>query len=503
MAITGLIPVQSLSLDLHNFRTVTQPNEDEAVKALISINPDWFWGLMDSLLDDGYLPTESIIAINDSSGTITTVKEGNRRVASLKVILGYIDSRQMGLPTVIADRIATLSPDWINANSDVPCTVYDHNDSELVNKIINRTHGKNEKAGRYSWPSVAKARYNRDINGANEYGLTLLEKYLDVGRNVNAQQRERWAGDYTISVLDAAIARVATRLGASNVSDLVSNYPNINYRDALENMLSSIGQKQLSFDDIRNTSVDFAHQYGIPSLPASPAQTNTTNTAATSPSTQGNSISAGQVASNTVSTVSQSPSSSGTNSGNVASGSPSAVGPSTSGGTPSTATPSSTTRRTTASASNTPKSVLQKMRLFRPRGNNREKIVDLKNEILRLNIEKSPIAFCFLLRSLFEISAKVYCTEHNIPTTTGNGNRSFDRKLADLLTDATNQLTQHGANQTMNRQLTGALQQLTNHQSILSVTSMNQLVHNPSFSVIPSDVCVLFHNIYPLLENMN
>jgi hypothetical protein len=32
--------------------------------------------------------------------------------------------------------------------------------------------------------------------GIVEYGLDILEKYLLQGKNVNAQQKERWSGDF-------------------------------------------------------------------------------------------------------------------------------------------------------------------------------------------------------------------------------------------------------------------------------------------------------------------
>lgn len=51
--------------------------------------------------------------------------------------------------------------------------------------------------------------------------------------------------------------------------------------------------------------------------------------------------------------------------------------------------------------------------------------------------------------------------------------------------------------------LHGAMAELARPEGFLSVTSMNQLVHNARFTVTPTDVCVLFGNIFPLLECMN
>ena len=53
---------------------------------MVSMSPDSFWALTESLLADGYHPTENIIVTKKSSKDLT-VKEGNRRIAALKIIL--------------------------------------------------------------------------------------------------------------------------------------------------------------------------------------------------------------------------------------------------------------------------------------------------------------------------------------------------------------------------------------------------------------------------------
>ncbi len=55
--------IKNLNLDLKNYRTVPQSNEGSAISALVSINPDWFWALTESLLTDGYHPTENILVL--------------------------------------------------------------------------------------------------------------------------------------------------------------------------------------------------------------------------------------------------------------------------------------------------------------------------------------------------------------------------------------------------------------------------------------------------------
>lgn len=54
-------PVKDLIIDVANYRTVTQRNEHQAIQAMIATKPDRFWALPESLIDDGYLPTENMM----------------------------------------------------------------------------------------------------------------------------------------------------------------------------------------------------------------------------------------------------------------------------------------------------------------------------------------------------------------------------------------------------------------------------------------------------------
>jgi hypothetical protein len=148
--------------------------------------------------------------------------------------------------------------------------------------------------------------------------------------------------------------------------------------------------------------------------------------------------------------------------------------------------------------------VTKLLKSFTPRGKHRDKVVTLKEEAELLNISKTPIAFCFLLRSMFEISAKAYCKDH--ASSGGPSARKAngqEKSLAELLRDITKHLTVNNTDKEMTKALHGAIAELASKDSFLSVTSMNQLVHNPKFSVTPSHVATLFGNVFPLLEAMN
>jgi hypothetical protein len=485
MSSTTQLDIRKLSLDLKNFRTVPQKSEIDAIKAMISISPDRFFAVLESIIEEGYTPTENIIVLNDSGKNI--VKEGNRRIACLKLIQDQYKVNEFGIPTSLLTKINALDVKWKKENSNVPCIVFEKSEEDKADRVVSLTHGKGEKANREKWSSVATARHNRDAKGTSEPALDLLEKYLSVGNNLTNQQKERWAGDYPVTVLYEAIRVIHSRLSYKTPAEFVTAYPKISNLSGIEDLLRDVGLEQLQFKTIRDPLKDFAVDYGISPIvivptPTDPVPTPTTPVVNPTPGFP----------------TSPTPSSTPTI---VPSPSPSPTPtPTPTPATTPVTTP--TTPTTPAYAINDPRRVAAILKKFNPKGN-RDKIVTLRDEIKCLDIKKNPIAFCFILRSMFEISAKGYCDDNAIPTTKTTKNGIQDKTLLELLKEVTNHLTNNNANKAVVKILHGALTELAKPTGLLSVTSMNNLVHNPSFSISASDICTLFGNVYPLLEYMN
>ena len=445
------LTIDLLHLDLNNFRTIHQKNEVHAINSMISISPDKFWALLDSLIDDGYLPTENIILLQANGHKI--VKEGNRRIAALKMIYGYV--KNIDIPESSNKKIQEISEDWKRANKNIPCTIYDSSESETVDKIVSLIHAKGEKAGRDHWTAVARARYDRDQKGLSEPGLDLLEKYLKNGKNLSENQIERWSGDYPLTVLDEAIQKLFNPLGLKSSGEISKIYPQKN-KTLIEKILFDIGIQRLGFKEIRDKNEFFGNKYGMKVSGSSP----TSSAAQTKPTSAANKT----------------------------------------GDKPSKSTPPNPI----VPASNDPKSVSRKLKSFQPRGKGREKLVTLLNELKKLRIKDHPHSFCFLLRSMFEISAKLYCIDFkSLGGPSATKKDGSEKALADLLREITNYMTKNKSDKEKTKVLHGAITEIAKKDGVLSVTSMNQLVHNPSFSISPSDICILFVNIFPLLEEMN
>jgi hypothetical protein len=469
-----MFPVKDLKLDMRNYRTVAQPSEAAAVQTMISINPDWFWALTESLLDDGYHPTENILVLRQ--GTDHVVREGNRRVGALKLIMGTLGKLHADLPPHIKAKIEGLSKEWKASNKEVPCAIYEESEAAVVARIVNLTHGKGEQAGRDWWNAVASARHNREENGASESALDLLEKYLANSdeKDLPEQRRERWSGVYPLTVLEDAIKRLAPRFGAADAKAFVKLYPKeIKKKKELDALIRDIGLETVGFKTVRNDQEDFAARYGLPTL-APPAAIG------------GQQGGAGQGAGGQ---------------GQTQSGGGQGSGTGTTGGT-GQPTPSGR-GKTKAVSTNDPRSVIRALKKFSPVGNGRAKLVTILDEARTLNIEKQPHCFCFALRSMFDLSAKAYCDDHKKMGLTTVDKNGRDRPLVDVLRDIVSHMTNGGKDKAKARELHGPITELAKPHSPLSVTSMNQVIHHRSFVVDAAHISTYFSNVFPLLEEMN
>ncbi len=457
---TKPVALAELSLDLINYRTVKQTGEPAAISAMVSTSADRFWALVKSLLDDGYLPTENVVVLN--SGGKLTVREGNRRVAALKLIHKLVKVKGLDFPDDIAVAMENVTEEWKSANKAVPCAVYPSSQAKTVDRIVSLAHGKGQQASRENWSAIARARHARDEEGGSQPGLDLLEKYLKETTSISRDQATRWGGDYKITVLDEAVKKMAPRLGLKSAAALAKAYPDVKHRKAVDTIINKIGHQTIGFKEVRSS--DFGKDAGLPGADDQSAGTKSEKPGAESEGAGG---------------------AKGESSHNGSGGAKEAG-----------------KGKEEATSINDPKTVRALLEKFKPVGPNRQKVKTLLEEATNIKLEKTPFAFCFLLRSMFEVSAKAYCTDHAADglSVTKNGQ---DKALVNVLREITSHLTKKGKDKPMEKRLHGAMTELAKPDGLLSVTSMNQLIHSSHFSVLPRDIAGVFGNVFPLLQEMN
>lgn len=270
----------------------------------------------------------------------------------------------------------------------------------------------------------------------------------------------------------------------ASVVILVNAYPKTEYRLALEDMLLDIGNERIGYKQIREKDADFALEYNIPQRKEEKKEENVippngNNSTGTEKNPQSGSCASNQ-----------------SNDDNPKGNNNPLPRPEDEGEKAPEKPTSPKPEKPRSTQLGTPRYVKTKLRKFNPRGN-REKVVALKIEMNELNIERTPMAFCFLLRSAFEISAKEYCKDNEIKTEIIKNGKTQNKSLAELLKEIVNHMTDRGKNKGLEKELHGALTEITKSEGILSVTSMNQLVHGTTFSIPTGDICIIFGNIFP------
>jgi Ca2+-binding EF-hand superfamily protein len=453
------ISIEDLNLDLSNYRAIPQTTEKDAVDTILSISPDNFWALFESIIEKGYSGTENIIVLDNEKNKI--VMEGNRRIAVLKLIYGLVPD--FPLEKFYVDQIASLSKEWKTKNSKIPCAVYSAKEIGTVRNLISLIHAKGEKARREEWKSIAKARFGRDIKNQKEYGLDLFDKYLATASDISDSLKKKWSGTFEITILDEALQQIVKKLNLKSVKELVDSYPQ-SHKELFNNLIFSIGNGIIGYKEIRDQSFLTNDQFSE----FLDDQSDLLNTR--------DPIERKEIKDPLISNPKDDKSK------------------------------ISKKLKPKTHALEDQKSVKKILRSFIPRGTANQKVVSLLNEMKLLNIESQPLSFCFLTRSMIEISLKAFSEDpvNMNPFKTfdyNNKGKVIDHKLKDIINDACTYFEKKDAANI--KKLQGAKTELNGSATILSVTSMNQIVHNPNFSLRSTDICKAFHNIFPLIELLN
>ena len=117
---------------------INEAREKNAIKAMITIKSERLWGILDSILESGYLNTENIIVQKDKDGELI-VKEGNRRIAALKWVLGIHNVEEFDVPKKYATKISELSKEWKKENSKIVALIFDASEDAATVTLYSRT----------------------------------------------------------------------------------------------------------------------------------------------------------------------------------------------------------------------------------------------------------------------------------------------------------------------------------------------------------------------------
>jgi hypothetical protein len=112
---------------------------------------------------------------------------------------------------------------------------------------------------------------------------------------------------------------------------------------------------------------------------------------------------------------------------------------------------------------------------------------------------------------MFELSAKAYCEDHKATGGPAATKGNDDRKLGEVLSEIYAHMEKLQIAASPNgkpdvhwrKRLHGAMTELLQPNSLFSITSLNQLLHSSTFSLSEKHICVVFSNVFPMLEELN
>ena len=158
---TTLVPVAELRLDSENPR-LPEERQGSTQEALIEYlyQHTTLDELAMSFVDNGYFEHEPLIVTPPDANGLRTVIEGNRRLATLMILLGLDPAASLDFAFIMDPRPTQLQ---LSRLREVPCYVVKN--QQLVHRFLGFRH----IGGIKTWSAEAKARYLlREVGRAHE-----------------------------------------------------------------------------------------------------------------------------------------------------------------------------------------------------------------------------------------------------------------------------------------------------------------------------------------------
>ncbi len=466
-----VLPLTNLKLDINNFRHPHVEDEVSCVNCLNASNPNAYAGLLNSILSDGYLPTENVLVVESDDGCYS-VMEGNRRVSLLKLIHGLIPLDAVNIDNQLRLLIQSATEDIKQDTREISCSVYAASEIALVKRIVARIHAKGDAAARNPWEAIGKARQSRS-EGNREPALDLLEKVLEIDNIVTPEERYQWLLNYPLTILQEILPKICLALGIS-IENVSASIQTLEGRDKIIEIVIGIGRGLIHFRDIRES--DFLNRYGI----CAASQQGDERTGDANGTLRDTVASGAGIAAN-----GNGDSSSGVNSAETVGALPRMR---------------SQTIRVKLRRS------LQRIGVY---GSNREKIKKLIWEMKGLDAEKTPLIFAYSLRSLIDMSAHAYANENGIPVYISTGTHG-ERKpiaLSSLIEKIKNNIVANrpywGVRENKDRLNEASRRCIQTRQSFLSISDLNDIIHDTTTLATPQLLESEVPMIIPLISAMN
>jgi len=152
------IPLTNLLIDIQNPRYDPRKNQHEAIATIANEQRIKLVNLAQDILDKGLNPSELPIVIPTDEKNNYIVKEGNRRIAAIKLVASPSLAASIGLPSNLVKRYKSLNEEAGNRlPQQIDCAVLSPEDSS--HWILLRHTGENQGIGVVMWDGLQTQRF--------------------------------------------------------------------------------------------------------------------------------------------------------------------------------------------------------------------------------------------------------------------------------------------------------------------------------------------------------
>ena len=427
------LEIPELRLDHDNPRISTEDGQINIRQALLDDQGSKIAELASDIAKYGLNPMDRMMVLQpDPEKREYVALEGNRRTAALQILSSPSLLEDMKIPDTLRNKLTDLADDFDPKKVEpIPGVIM--SDRETARRWIELRHtGQNNGRGIVDWNGVQTARFRGDRT------LDLLE-FVNQKGNLTAEEKAAVASNFPITTLDRIISNPAVRqkLGIQITDgEYYFIYPEKEQIKVVKRIILDLATKAIKVDAVKNSEQQIAYVDGLPKT-------------------------------------------------SMPSGMKLKIPESVSALIKAHPTPSQPQPKPASSHSPLNRKTLVPKEFTLTIANG--KAAQLFYELRNLNIDKFPIAGAVSLRSFVEAVVEIYCSTNMIitkhipkPGKTDSKTFSLAEKVEAVLVHVTPNLTK--------QQITAARASLTGPASVISVSRLNEYVHNPSMFPSKNDL---------------
>lgn len=256
MSSTVDLPLSSLMLDLENPRLDIQASQREAIRAMAAVQAEKLFELAKDIIKNGVNPSElSIVMPLDRDSKMYVVLEGNRRIATLK-ILSTPDLISGAVKTSLEKKLRDISKTFQVRPIDTLSCVVVANREAAEHWIMLKHTGENQGAGTVSWGTTESERF-AERNREKKLPRRQVFDFVRTAGTLSPEAQSLVdAGKIAITNIERLVedSYVCAKLGIeTRDGEVMTRYSHQEVLKGLTKIVEDIARKKIKVGDIHSS----------------------------------------------------------------------------------------------------------------------------------------------------------------------------------------------------------------------------------------------------------